>query len=431
MAKAALIAKQETFNSFIRFFAKNKNRIEKLAGEKIELKFIYNYFPEKDINFEQLDLSSIQSIKIVDNFKDLLLNFKVDIVIDLSQNEDLKTYLVHSLKNKKNVITSNKKMLAENFDEFKKLEAKYQAKIYYAAAFSPMPLKTLTDNLFALDEITEMNAILNATTNFILTEMEKNTISMKETLERAKESSYIEENAELDLGGLDSLYEIVLLANLFYNVNVDPELVKVKGIKGITSYDLIYAGELGYKIKLLTSIKKENKNLYIGVRPNLIRKDNFLASVNENSNAVEFISNYNSKTNFKAENTDSALTNLMTLDLIKAVKHNKNKIDFNINFDLETEVENIFDLYHNQKRSFYIRLQLEKDEEIIEEIKNIFSEKNLADLILHDNLTETPLLPVIIITKEITEKDLEIILQEVEELKGVLTVNNIIPVNAE
>jgi homoserine dehydrogenase len=428
MAKAALMAKQESFNSFMRFFAKNKNKIEKLAGEKIELEFIYNYSSEKDINFEKLDLNTMNSIKVVNKFKDLLSNSKIDIIIDLSQNEDVKDYIIQSLKNKKNVITSNKKMLAENFSKFKRLEEKHQAKIYYSAAFSPLPLKTLTDNFFALDEITEMNAILNATTNFILTEMEKNTISMKETLEQAKESSYIEENPELDLGGLDSLYEIVLLANLFYNVNVDPELVKVKGIKGITSYDLIYAAELGYKIKLLTSIKKENENLYIGVRPNLIRKNNFLASVNENSNAVEFISSYNSKTNFKAKNTDLALENLLILDLINAVKNNnKNKI----NFDLETEIENIFDLYHNQKRVFYIRLQLEKDEKIIEEIKNIFSEKNLADLILQDNLTETPLLPVIIITKKITEKDLEIILQEVEKLKGVLTVNNIIPVKAE
>ncbi|SDC02782.1 homoserine dehydrogenase [Halanaerobium congolense] len=428
MAKAALMAKQESFNSFMRFFAKNKNKIEKLAGEKIELEFIYNYSSEKDINFEKLDLNTMNSIKVVNKFKDLLSNSKIDIIIDLSQNEDVKDYIIQSLKNKKNVITSNKKMLAENFSKFKRLEEKHQVKIYYSAAFSPLPLKTLTDNFFALDEITEMNAILNATTNFILTEMEKNTISMKETLEQAKESSYIEENPELDLGGLDSLYEIVLLANLFYNVNVDPELVKVKGIKGITSYDLIYAAELGYKIKLLTSIKKENENLYIGVRPNLIRKNNFLASVNENSNAVEFVSSYNSKTNFKAKNTDLALENLLILDLINAVKNNnKNKI----NFDLETEIENIFDLYHNQKRVFYIRLQLEKDEKIIEEIKNIFSEKNLADLILHDNLTETPLLPVIIITKKITEKDLEIILQEVEKLKGVLTVNNIIPVKAE
>lgn len=427
MAKAALIANQESFNSFISFFAKNKNKIENLAGEKIELELIYNFSPQKKINFKQLHIKDINPIKVVDNFKELFSNSKVDIIIDLSQNEDSVRHITQSLKNKKNVITSNKQVLAENFGDFKRFEEKYQAKLYYAAAFSPLPLKSLIDNFFALDEVTEMNAILNAATNFILTEMEKNTISMKETLEQAKELSYIEENPELDLGGLDSLYEIVLLANLFYNIAVDPQLIKVKGIKGITSYDLIYASELGYRIKLLASMKKENGNLYIGVRPNLIRRNHFLASVNENSNAVEFISAYNAKTNFIAENTDSALTNLLSLDLINAVKNNKNKIAFG----LETEIKNTFDFYHNQKQSFYIRLQLEKDEEIIEEIKNIFSEKNLADLILHDNLTETPLLPVIIITKEITEKNLEIILQEVEKLKGVLTVNNIIPVKAE
>jgi homoserine dehydrogenase len=429
MHKVALIANPESFNSFMEFFKENKDKIEKLAAEKIEIDYILNSSVESNINFDQENFknSNSVSIKIAQNFNNLLLNSQADIIMELSQSEESKAYIIKSLKNNKHVITINKEVIAKNFKEIKSLEKKYKGRVYFSAAFSPLPLKCLIDNFYVLDEIKEMNAILNATTNYILTEMGKNTVSMKETIEQAKESSYTEENPELDLNGLDSLYKIILLSNLFYDVAVDPELIKVKGIKGITSYDLIYAEELGYKIKLLTSIKKENQKLYIGVRPNLIRKNNFLASVNENSNAVEFISDYNLKTTFKAENTDSALANLLSLDLINAVKHDNNER----NFDLEEKTENVFDLYHNQKRSFYIRLQLEKNEEIIEDIKNIFSEKNLADLILHDNLTATPLLPVIIITKEIKEKNLEIILQEVEELKGVLTVNNIIPVKAE
>lgn len=435
MCKVALIANQDTFNSFAGFFEKNKNKIEKLALNKIEVDYILNTALETDINLKQENFSGFYSgssfgpedITITDDFNDLLLNSKADIIIELNPTEVSKDYLYRGLKNDKKIITVNKKLIAENFKEIKDLENKYQGRVYFSAAFSPLPLKTLSDNFFALDNIKSIDAILNATTNYILTEMEKNKISMKETIEQAKESSYTEENPELDLTGLDSLYKIVLLSNLLYNIAVDPKLIKVKGIKGITSYDLIYAEELGYKIKLISSVKQANQKLYIGVRPNLIKSDSYLASVNQNSNAVEFISNYNSKTYFKAENTGSALLNLLSLDLIDAVNKNNNKMEV----DLEENPDNVFDLYHNHKQSFYIRLQLEKDEKIIEDIKNIFSEKNLADLILHDNLTETPLLPVIIMTKQIKEQDLEIILQEVEELKGVLTVNNIIPVKAE
>jgi len=427
MYKAALIANQESLTSFIRFFEENKNKIEKLALQKIEIDYILNTSLETDIKLEPKNFAGSKSIKKAASFDEVILDSKVDIIIELNPTEKSKEYIIKTLKNDKNIMSINKKVIAENFEEIKSLEKEYPGRVYFSAAFSPLPLKTLIDNFYTLDEIETFDAILNATTNYILAEMEKNTISMKETIELAKESSYTEENPDLDLTGLDSLYKIILLSNLFYNTAVDPDIVKVKGIKGITSYDLIYAEELGYKIKLISSVKKEKNKLYIGVRPNLIQKNSYLASVNENSTAVEFISNYNSKITFKAENTDSALYNLMSIDLINAVNHNNNKMKL----ELEKKPENVFDLYHNRKRSFYIRLQLEKDEEIIENIKNIFSEKNLADLILHDNLTETPLLPVIIITKGIEEKDLEIILEEVEALKGVLTVNNIIPVKAE
>jgi homoserine dehydrogenase len=73
-------------------------------------------------------------------------------------------------------------------------------------------------------------------------------------------------------------------------------------------------------------------------------------------------------------------------------------------------------------------LQIEKSEEIIEKIKAIFSEKDLADLFFKDNMTETPLLPVIIITKKIKEDKLDDILNRIEALNGVLTINNIIPI---
>lgn len=425
MSKISLIADKESFNSFIRFFEKEKNKVEKLALEKIEIDYVLDNSLARAINLKEENSTLLDSIVITKDFKELILNSEADIIIELNANEKSKEYIYQSLKNSKSIITANRKLIVENFKEIKNLEKKYKGRLYFSAAFSPLPLKTLIDNFYALDEIKKIDAILNSTTNYILTEMEKNTISLKETIEQAKKASYIEENPEIDLTGLDSLYKIILLANLFFDTAVDPELIKFKGIKGITSYDLIYAEELGYKIKLISSLRKEKEKLYIGVRPILINKDDYLASVNENSMAAKIKSNYNFKTYFKADNTDLALFNLLSLDLIQAVKEDPKKVNSAV------DKIDVLDLYHDKKMSFYLRLQLEKNEEIIENIKNIFSEKNLAELILHDDLTETPLMPIVIITKKIKEKKLEIILQEVEELSGVLTVNNVIAVKAE
>ncbi|MEC9490774.1 MAG: homoserine dehydrogenase [Halanaerobiales bacterium] len=428
MLKLALVTNQEDLlQKFFDFFKKNIFRIEKLTAQKINITYILNSSVDNKI------ISSIkekfENVEFIGDYNKIILDSEVDIILELSRNQETLAYLLQALKNKKVVITSNLKVITENYSDIKKIEKKYQSKLFFSAAFSPLPLKTMIDNFYALDELKELNAVLNATTNYILAEMEKKTISMKETLEQAKELSYTEENTDLDLNGVDSLNKIILLANLFYNTALDPAIVNARGIKGITSYDLIYAAELGYKIKLICTIKKENGELYLGVRPNLIPQNSFLASINENSNGVEFLSNYNAKTTFTAENSDQASVNLLSLDIINAAKFIKNEKWTDFSFEINNI--NMSDYYQKKFSSFYVRLQIEKNEQIIDKIKKIFSEKNLADLILHDNLTETPLLPVIILTKKIRENDLEKLLEEVENLEGVLTVNNIIAVKED
>jgi homoserine dehydrogenase len=428
MLKLALIVNSEdTLKKFFDFFEKNKDKIEKRISQKIEITYILNLIAEKEPDFSAAE--QYKKAEFIADYNKILADSEVDIIMDLCRHRKSFDYLEQALENKKTVITTNPKVIAKNYLEIKELELKFESRVYFSAAFSPLPLKTLIDNYYALDELKEFNAVLNATTNYVLAEMGKNTISMKETIERARELSYTEEDTDLDLNGLDSLNKLILLADLFFDTAVDPELISAKGIKGITSYDLIYASELGYKIKLVCTIKKEDENLYLGVSPNLVPRNSFLASINDNSNGVELYTKYNSKTIFKAENCDSAAVNLLFLDLISAVKSITEKKGAVSDLALNKFKE--ADLYQNKSSSFYIRLQLEKDEEIINKIKRIFSEKNLADLILHDNLTETPLLPVIIMTKKIKKKDLEKLLEEVEALEGVLTVNNIIAVKED
>ncbi|TDO89340.1 homoserine dehydrogenase [Halanaerobium saccharolyticum] len=428
MLKLALVTNREDLlQNFFDFFEENINKIEKLTAQKMDITYILNSSEDKKI--VSIPEGKFNQAEFIEDYNKILTDSKVDIILELSRKQEPPDYLFQALKKDKTVITSNLKVITENYLEIKKREKKYGNRIFFAAAFSPLPIKTLIDNFYALDEPKELNAVLNATTNYILAEMKKNKISMKETVEQAKELSYTEENTDLDLNGVDSLNKIILLANLFYNTAINPALINARGIKGITSYDLIYAAELGYKIKLICALKKENEELYLGVRPNLIPQDSFLASINENSNGVEMLSDYNAKTTFTAENCDQAPLNLLSLDLINAAKfiNNKKRTDFRV----EIKNFNVSDYYQKKFSSFYVRLQIEKDEEIIDKIKKIFSEKNLADLILHDNSTETPLLPVIILTKKIRENDLEKLLEEVENLEGVLTVNNIIAVKED
>ena len=301
MIKVAVKTNQNQADYFLNFLKEKKKEIEKITEKKIKIKYFF------------------------DSLKNAAENTEIDIIIVTEAVDNSLEYIIKALKNSKIIICKTPKLLAENYKKLNNLADRYRSKIYFSSIFSPLPLDDLINNFYALDEIKEVNAVVNAATNYILGEMEKERISMKETIERAKISSYIEENPDLDLDGWNSLYKIVLLANLLFDSDFDADQIEHKGIKGITSYDIIYTDELGYKIKLLATIKKHNNKLYFGARPTLIKKDEFLASVNNNSNAVEIISKFNSESILKAKNSTTASANLLSLDLIKAVKFINNK----------------------------------------------------------------------------------------------------------
>jgi homoserine dehydrogenase len=179
-----------------------------------------------------------------------------------------------------------------------------------------------------------------------------------------------------------------------------------------------------------TVLKVDNK-LELAVRPRLIKKDKYLASVSGNNSGIELLARYSKKINLTINNTSSepVAQNIIT-DLIRAIrflqqdcvlpqgnKYTKQEHTYQIK-NLDCEIE----------QSFYVRLQIEKSDELINKIKQIFTKQDLAELFLKDSLTETPLLPLIIKTKNIKESHLEELLTKIESLAGVLTVNNIIPI---
>lgn len=433
MLKLALIADQKEAADFITFFNQKKEEIEKIIQKKLELKYILETKEKRKRAVKNAVFENDFDLEFNDeplraDFEEITADPELDLILELNSEASSLDYFLKSLKNSITLISSNKKIAAENYQILKEYEKQYKSRIYLGAAFSPLPLTELLENFYLLDQIKEIKAIFNSTTNYILSEMEKKTISMKETMEKAKKNSFIEKDPDIDLSGLDSLYQLVLTANLLYDTALPIEKIDYRGIKGITSYDLIYAAELGYRIKLLTRIKKNQDSLKLAVRPVLLPEESFLASVDQNSNGIEFYSDNKGKNIFKAENSSQAGFNLLLLDLIKFVRNDKKKQS---NKKFRAEKIKVDNLYSSQENEFYIRLQIKKDKAVINKIKRIFSDKNLAELILHDNLTETPLLPVIIISRKIREFKLEKILKEVENLEGVLTVNNIIPLQKD
>ena len=136
------------------------------------------------------------------------------------------------------------------------------------------------------EKIDAITGILNGTTNYILTKMEKEGADFDDVLKEAQEKGYAERNPEADVEGYDACRKIAILSSLMCGKNVKYEDIYTEGITQITATDFVYARKMGKTIKLLAQSKEENGRFYAMVAPFMISRDHPLYMVNDVFNAV-------------------------------------------------------------------------------------------------------------------------------------------------
>lgn len=251
---------------------------------EVEIKKIAVKNINKKRNIENLDTS----ILTTDPFE--IVNDKdIDIVVEVIGGttpafELLKT----AINNGKHIVTANKELLAKNGQELFNLANEKNTAILYEAAIAGgipiiMPIKTT----LAGNKINKIEAILNGTTNYILTKMEEDGVSYEEVLKEAQALGYAETDPTGDVEGYDSAYKIATLATIALNKRVDINKIYREGITQISANDMKFAKELGYKIKLIAqALLKENNKVDVRVHPMLVPLKNCLASINGVTNSV-------------------------------------------------------------------------------------------------------------------------------------------------
>ena len=197
-------------------------------------------------------------------------------------------YISEAIKAGKHIVTANKELLAKKGKELFELAEKHNKVVLYEAAIAGgipliMPLKTI----MAGNEITKIQAILNGTTNYILTKMDVDGASYEDVLKEAQELGYAETDPTGDVEGFDAAYKITTLATIAFNKRVDINKVYREGISKVRAEDMLQANELGYKIKLIAnaSINKAGE-VDVRVHPTLVSKNSTLAHIDYVTNAV-------------------------------------------------------------------------------------------------------------------------------------------------
>ncbi len=222
------------------------------------------------------------------DWKSLVNDPQVQIIAELAGGVTIaREMILTALKLGKPVITANKALLSAHGPELFAAAQEYGTNLYYEASVAGgIPIiKALREGLVG-NRITHVYGIVNGTCNYILTRMRLEGVEFAEVLKEAQRQGYAEAEPSLDVDGHDSLHKMGILASLAHGFWVEPKQIHVEGIRSITGVDIQFAGQLGYTIKLLGTIKKFGARVQVSVCPTLIPNAHVLASVNHVFNAI-------------------------------------------------------------------------------------------------------------------------------------------------
>ncbi|WP_033445704.1 homoserine dehydrogenase [Ornithinibacillus scapharcae] len=259
----------------------NRKRIEKEFGITIDIATIIVKHPEKHHSFERKELIS-------NDFQTILDNPDIDVVIEaIIGREPAFSYLTKSIQAEKHIITANKEMFAFHGKELLHLANAYNVQVgFEATTAGGIPIIHTIKRLFQYNQISKLTAILNGTSNYILSEMRNNKLSFEEALQQAQQLGYAEANPTNDIEGYDSFYKLMILSLLLYQEQPNWDYVKRKGISTITSKDIANHTANRERIKLLAVLEKQNDNISARVEPLAIPESHPLYGVEGVQNAV-------------------------------------------------------------------------------------------------------------------------------------------------
>ncbi len=242
----------------------------------------------RDIN-KPRNIEGLDKSLLTDKAEEIVDNPDIDIVVEVMGGVNPALDLIKkAINNGKHIVTANKEILAKHGEElFLLAKEKNRVILYEAAIAGGIPIIMPVKTILRANKINKIAAILNGTTNYILTKMDKDGASYDEVLKEAQELGYAEADPTGDVEGFDAAYKIVTLATIAFNKRIKINGIYREGITKITDKDIKLAKELGYKIKLIASAKiDEAGRADVRVHPMLVPEGHVLANINNVTNAI-------------------------------------------------------------------------------------------------------------------------------------------------
>lgn len=316
-------------------------------------------------------------VPVVNDINEILKRDDIDIYIELMGGIDEPFKLVSELlRRKKPVVSANKAMLAYHRYELETL-AKDTFFGYEASVAGGIPIIRILKEGLSANNIISIKAILNGTSNFILSSMKQKNTSFAEALKEAQNLGYAEADPSFDINGDDAAHKLLILSSIAYGLKAKPEDILIEGISKISADDMYFADEFDLVIKLLGVAKAKNGKIELRVNPSLLPKNTMLAKVDGVMNAISISGDMLKESLYYGEGAGGEATASAVISDIMEFARNSNSsklpmlgFSSKVNFSL-IEKDEIYAKY-------YLRLRVEDKLGVLSKITKLMCENEIS-----------------------------------------------------
>jgi homoserine dehydrogenase len=267
----------------LEILAENGARIREKLGFPLRVKAVCS----RNVGQKKLPAFPVAVTRTTD-WREIVRDPEIDIVVELVGGTATAGHIIEeSLRKRKSVVTANKELMAVRGADLWAIASENGVNLAMEGSVAGgIPIHTILREGIAGDRVSELYGVLNGTSNFILTEIEKSNAKFESVLAEAQQLGYAEADPSADVDGLDARSKLAILAALAFGAKLTPADIYTEGIRRILPVDFEYAHQLKHTIRLLCLARQSDDGLLLSVRPSLIPQSAILAQVQGAYNAV-------------------------------------------------------------------------------------------------------------------------------------------------
>ena len=333
---------------------------------------------------------------------------EVDVVAELVGGTTTAREIIETaIDEGKSVVTANKELMASAGGELWERAINKRSNLAMEASVAGgIPIHAVLREGISGDRITALYGILNGTSNYILTEIEKNGSAFADVLADAQKLGYAEADPTADVDGFDARSKLAILAALAFGMKITASDIFTEGIRRISPIDFQYADRLGHTIRLVCAARQTKEGLFLSVRPALIPKSTILASVQGAYNAVWVRGLYGEDTFYYGRGAGPRPTGVAVVsDLMRVARELVNGSPERVSPFAHERLGEFQPLsISKQKRAYYLRFKVEDRPGIIASLASILAEKKISlDAVLQLPCENKGALPFVITVEPTSE----------------------------